>query len=82
MCKPDLADRLIKDDYAAVVAMVRSGAKHSCGVKLSQKNCEVLMTVLQRSVDISPLMDAVSKVLENTVLTWRNYDGKNPSIHP
>lgn len=80
MCNPDLIDNLLKDDYHAVVAMVRSGAKHGCGVKLSQKNCQVLETLLKRSVDIAPLMDAVSMVLRDTILLWREHERKN--VHP
>lgn len=72
MCKPDQVDKILKDDHRAVVAMVRSGAKHECGVKLNQKQCQALEMVLMRSVDISPLMDAVSKVLQDTVIAWRN----------
>jgi hypothetical protein len=71
MFKPDQADQILNDRHTAVVAMVRSGAKHKCGVQLSQEQCQTLEVVLKRSVDLSPLMEAVSKILRETVIAWR-----------
>lgn len=76
MQAPD-PDALIREDYQTVVAMVRSGAKHACGVKLDQKSCQVLETMLKRSVDIGPLVEAFHGLLNQTIECWRLVnDGK------
>ena len=74
------ADTMLDDEKILLFSSLKSGAKHDCGLKLTQRQCQFLEHTLMRSVDITIIMESLSTALQNNIISWqKSKNTKNES---
>lgn len=64
-------NNLLEEHFKLAVERLRRGAREDKGVYLPSCECTVLIIKLKNSVDISPVILALSELINNTLEAWR-----------